>query len=79
MDLIKKPDFYQIQPEWIAPFPPVPIISTPAYGNMAAVKVCELKKVNSPKDKKVLEEAKELVYKEGFYSGVMIVGECKDK
>jgi len=33
-------------------------------------------KINSPKDQK-LPEAKEIAYKEGFYSGVMIYGEFK--
>jgi leucyl-tRNA synthetase len=31
-------------------------------------------KINSPKDQKLLE-AKEIAYKEGFYSGVMVYGE----
>lgn len=33
-------------------------------------------KINSPKDQK-LADAKEIAYKEGFYSGVMVYGEFK--
>lgn len=36
----------------------------------------ETMKINSPKDQK-LAEAKEIAYKEGFYSGVMVYGEFK--
>ena len=34
-------------------------------------------KINSQKDTKQLAEAKEIAYKEGFYSGTMLIGEWK--
>jgi leucyl-tRNA synthetase len=78
-DLKKKPEFYGIEPEWIVPFEPMCIISTPTYGDMSAQRACELLKISSPKDRMALDKAKELVYKEGFYSGKMIVGPHKGK
>ncbi|KAI8608988.1 hypothetical protein BC830DRAFT_1152810 [Chytriomyces sp. MP71] len=79
-DLIKKSGFYNVQLKWVEPFmPPKPIIQTPNYGNMAAVTVVEKLKIQSQKDKVKLAEAKEIVYKEGFYSGVILVGQFKGK
>ena len=78
-DLKKKTDFYKIKEEWVKPFDPIPIIETASLGNMAAVRVCEEMKINSPKDRRQLDEAKEKVYKEGFYSGKMIVGKYAGK
>ncbi|KAI3647532.1 hypothetical protein MP228_007753 [Amoeboaphelidium protococcarum] len=75
-DLKKKADYYKIKPEWVNGYDPIPIIETPQFGNLAAVKVVEQMKINSPKDRKLLDEAKEQVYKQGFYSGKMIVGDC---
>ncbi|KAI8988173.1 leucyl-tRNA synthetase [Mycotypha africana] len=76
-DLKKKPDYYKIEPEWVNGFEPVPIIDTPNYGNLIAPKLCEMKKINSQKDRVQLAEAKEIAYKEGFYQGVMCVGDYK--
>jgi leucyl-tRNA synthetase len=42
---------------------------------MTAPAVVEALKILSQKDKIQLAEAKEIVYKEGFYHGTMIVGE----
>lgn len=74
-DLAKKPDYYGINPEWIKPFPAVPIIHTSAYGDLAAPTVCQNRKIQSQKDRAQLALAKEEVYKEGFYNGKMLVGE----
>ncbi|KAG1065315.1 hypothetical protein G6F42_026851 [Rhizopus arrhizus] len=74
-DLKKKPEYYHIDPEWVNFVEPIPVITTPNYGNLIAPKLCEIKKINSQKDKNQLAEAKEIAYKEGFYSGVMCVGE----
>ncbi|KAG1147868.1 hypothetical protein G6F37_003759 [Rhizopus arrhizus] len=73
-DLKKKPDYYNIKAEWVA-FDPIPLIETPSYGNLTAPKLCEIKKINSQKDRVQLAEAKELAYKEAFYQGVMCIGE----
>ncbi|CAG8511883.1 10578_t:CDS:2 [Ambispora gerdemannii] len=77
-DLKKKPEYYNINPAW-ANFEPIPIINTSTYGNLAAPTVCQQKKINSQKDRVQLAEAKELVYKEGFYNGTMIYGDYKGR
>ncbi|KAK0557446.1 cytosolic leucyl tRNA synthetase [Tilletia horrida] len=76
MDLRKKAEFYKIDPAWAA-LDPIPVLETPTYGNMTAEVLVKQLKINSPKDKNQLAEAKELAYKEGFYSGTMIVGDYK--
>ncbi|GAA5885136.1 hypothetical protein JCM16303_005871 [Sporobolomyces ruberrimus] len=76
LDLRKKPEFYNIDPSWVA-IEPVPTLTTPTYGDVTAKTLVEKMKINSPKDVKQLAEAKELAYKEGFYSGVMIIGDYK--
>jgi leucyl-tRNA synthetase len=80
LDLLKKAAYYNVQKEWVEPFlPPRPIIQTPNYGDLAAVAAVEQFKIKSQKDKAQLKEAKEVVYKEGFYNGTIIVGEFKGK
>ncbi|KAJ2475130.1 cytosolic leucyl tRNA synthetase, partial [Coemansia sp. RSA 2131] len=74
-DLKKKADYYGIQPEWVSGFEPVPVISTPSYGEMMAPALCEELKINSQKDRDQLAAAKDIAYKEGFYNGIMSVGE----
>ncbi|KAL2261951.1 hypothetical protein VTK26DRAFT_2908 [Humicola hyalothermophila] len=74
-ELAKKPDFYGIKKEW-AELEIHPIIQTPTSDLLAPHLVKKLK-INSPKDAKQLQEAKELAYKEGFYQGVMKVGDFK--
>jgi leucyl-tRNA synthetase len=76
MDLRKKAEYYKIDPSWAA-FDPVPVLSTPAYGEMSAPALVKQLKIVSQKDVKQLAEAKELAYKEGFYNGTMLVGEFK--
>lgn len=76
MDLRKKAEYYKIDPAWAA-FDPVPVLSTPAYGEMSAPTLVKQLKIVSQKDVKQLAEAKELAYKEGFYNGTMLVGEFK--
>lgn len=76
MDLRKKAEFYKIDPSWAA-IDPVPVISTPTYGDMIAATLVKKLKINSPKDAKPLGDAKEIAYKEGFYNGTMLVGEFK--
>ncbi|KAJ3796995.1 hypothetical protein GGU11DRAFT_102136 [Lentinula aff. detonsa] len=75
-DLRKKAEFYKIDPSWAA-IDPVPVISTPTYGNLTAPAVVKQLKIQSQKDTKQLAEAKEIAYKEGFYNGTMLVGEFK--
>ena len=75
-DLAKKADYYGIQKEW-AELETISIINTPSYGDQCAPFLVKKLKINSPKDTKQLEEAKELAYKEGFYQGTMLVGDYK--
>lgn len=75
-ELAKKAEFYGIKKEW-AELEIVPIIDTPAYGNLAAKFLVESKKIQSPKDATLLAEAKDQAYKEGFYNGTMMLGEFK--
>lgn len=75
MDLIKKPEFYKVKSEWVASLDPVPVITTPTYGDLTAPALVKKLKINSQKDLKQLAEAKEAAYKEGFYAGTMLVGE----
>lgn len=74
-ELAKKADFYGIKKEW-AELEIFPIIQTPTSDLLAPYLVKKLK-IASPKDAKQLLEAKELAYKEGFYQGVMKVGDFK--
>jgi leucyl-tRNA synthetase len=76
LDLQKKSAYYHVKKEWVEPFlPPRPIIETPNLGNLAAVKAVEDLQIKSQKDKQQLADAKDKVYKEGFYNGKLIVGE----
>ncbi|GAO46196.1 hypothetical protein G7K_0433-t1 [Saitoella complicata NRRL Y-17804] len=72
-DLRKKAEYYKIDPSW-ASLDAVPIIRTPTYGDLTAPELCKRMKIQSPKDAKLLAEAKEAAYKEGFYQGVMLIG-----
>ena len=76
MDLRKKPEYFKIDPSW-ASIDPVPVISTPTYGDMTAPALVQKLKIQSAKDAKQLAEAKEIAYKEGFYNGTMLVGDFK--
>ncbi|KAI9832445.1 MAG: cytosolic leucyl tRNA synthetase [Phylliscum demangeonii] len=76
MDLAKKAEYYRIKKEW-AELKIVPIIQTPSYGDLTAPFLVKKMKINSPKDTKQLEEAKDLAYKEGYYQGVIVVGDFK--
>ena len=75
-DLAKKPEYYGIEKEW-AEKEIIPIIDTPTYGDKCAEYLVKQLKISSPKDSVQLAKAKELAYKEGFYQGVMKVGDFK--
>jgi len=49
----------------------IPIIKTQKWGDNAAVKICEEMGIKSQNDSGKLEEAKKLVYREGFHKGTM--------
>ncbi len=50
---------------------PIPIIKTSELGDMAAITICKQLDVKSQHDRQKLEEAKHVVYKKGFYEGMM--------
>ncbi|WFD36560.1 leucine--tRNA ligase [Malassezia cuniculi] len=72
-DLRKKAEFYGVDPAWLA-HEITPVISTPEYGNLIAETLVQKLKIQSPKDKNALAEAKDIAYKQGFYNGTMLVG-----
>ncbi|EJS41402.1 cdc60p [Saccharomyces arboricola H-6] len=75
-DLLHKPEYYGIKPEWID-YEIVPIMRTEKYGDLTAKAIVEEKKIQSPKDKNLLAEAKKIAYKEDYYTGTMIYGPYK--
>lgn len=74
-DLKKKPEYYGIDPTWVQPYEVVPVLTTPTFGHVSAEAACAKFKVVSPKDRVLLDKAKEAVYKESFYAGTMLVPE----
>eukprot|EP00835_Amoeboradix_gromovi_P004038 NODE_294_length_11497_cov_0.618530.p1 type:complete len:963 gc:universal NODE_294_length_11497_cov_0.618530:10273-7385(-) len=76
MDIKRKLDYYKCKEEWLRD--PVPIINTP-ISQLVAIDSCTKFKVKSPNDKDQLVKAKEMAYKLGFYSGVMLTGKYCNK
>lgn len=74
-DLANKPEYYGIEKEWVKEL--IPCITTEKYGESCAEFLCNMLKIQSPKDSVQLAQAKELAYKEDFYSGIMSVGAYK--
>ncbi|CDI97282.1 leucyl tRNA synthetase [Echinococcus multilocularis] len=65
---------YDVTDEMVLPFELVEIIETPGLGRLAAPKIVEEMKIASQNDHDKLREAKEKVYKLGFYDGVLLMG-----
>ena len=70
---------YGIEDYMVDPYEVIPIIQTPDYGDNAAEKVIQELKINGPKQRELLDKAKDIVYKQGFNEGTLIVGEWKGK
>lgn len=70
---------FSIPADLVLPFTPISIISSPNLGDFAAEKACADLGIKSQNDRVALEKAKELCYKEDFYSGTMKVGEHSGK
>ncbi|CAL8107072.1 unnamed protein product [Calicophoron daubneyi] len=68
---------YGITDEMVMPFEPVEIIDTPGLSRQAAVTIVDQMKIQSQNDVEKLQEAKEKVYRAGFYEGTMLVGDYK--
>ena len=64
-----------ITPEMI--FDPVHIITLEGFSGLAAKDVVEKLQIKSPKEKDKLQKAKEEVYTQGFYKGIIDIGPYK--
>lgn len=62
---------YGLDYEMLKKIKPIAIIKTERYGDMAAIKICEEMKIEDQFEEEKLEEAKKIVYKEGFHLGEM--------
>jgi len=62
---------FDIQDEWVMPFDVINIINTPKFGEASAPKICADMDIKSQNDKEKLAIAKDEVYTEGFYKGVL--------
>eukprot|EP01125_Pyxidicula_operculata_P021751 TRINITY_DN8610_c0_g1_i1.p1 TRINITY_DN8610_c0_g1~~TRINITY_DN8610_c0_g1_i1.p1 ORF type:complete len:1095 (-),score=332.96 TRINITY_DN8610_c0_g1_i1:700-3957(-) len=65
--------------DMVNPYELVPIIEIPGIGKTAAATIVDQLKIKSQNDSVQLAKAKDIVYKAGFYDGVMLVGEHAGK
>ena len=81
-DLVEKEALrakFGIREDQVVPFKPVSVVKTEALGELPAEKVVLSMGIRSQNDAVALEQAKETVYKEDFYSGVMNAGPYRDQ
>lgn len=62
---------YGLDHEKIMAIEPIAIIKTKGFGDFPAAETCRKLGVRNQNDREKLENAKELVYKSGFYTGIM--------
>ncbi|MEM4364054.1 MAG: class I tRNA ligase family protein, partial [Candidatus Diapherotrites archaeon] len=62
---------YGLNYEEICKIKPIPIINSAELGEMAAEKMVKEMNIKSPEERQKLEEAKKIVYKKGYYEGIM--------
>ncbi len=62
---------YGLLMEDVKQIKPIPIIRSDELGDLPAMKVCEELKIHSQHERDKLEQAKKIVYKKGFYAGIM--------
>lgn len=65
--------------EHVLPFTPISVVKTPTMGEFGAEWICKELGIRSQNDRDLLERAKEQLYKEDFYQGVMTQGELAGK
>lgn len=70
---------FNIDDSMVFPFEPVPIIDSSNYGSISAEVVVKQLGIKSQNDAVNLEKAKDLVYKDDFYAGIMSIGAHKGK
>lgn len=75
-DLLNKPEYFGIEKDWVKS-EIVSIIKTEKYGDKCAEFLVNELKIQSPKDAVQLAIAKESAYKEGFYNGILNIGQYK--
>lgn len=68
---------YGVLKEYVEGFDPVKIVNIPEISDLSAVDTCIKMGIKNQMDKEKLAKAKDEVYKYGFYSGVMLVGDYK--
>lgn len=66
---------FGIEEHMVEPFKVVEIIEIPGMGRAVAAAMCESMGVKSQNDKLKLAEIKEKTYMDGFYKGIMLVGD----
>ena len=79
-ELKRKPAYYGIDDRLhsqIESIEVLGIIESTTYGDMIAPRICEQMGIKSPRDMQALKEAKEVAYKDGFYSARMSVPEYR--
>ena len=68
---------HNVELEYVKDYEPVKIVNIPEISDLSAVDMCKKLKIKNHMDKDNLKKAKDEVYKYGFYSGVMLVGDYK--
>ncbi|KAI0390322.1 leucyl-tRNA synthetase [Xylariaceae sp. FL0594] len=79
VELARKREYYGVRSEWLPDVARtdvsdeglLSIIKTPDYGPLIAPALVQKLGIKSPRDGKKLAEAKDIVYKHGFYHGTM--------
>ena len=61
-----------VDPGLVASVEPVPIIRSEGWGPLPAVEICKKMSIRDQNDRKKLEQAKEEIYRSGYYTGVML-------
>lgn len=62
---------YGLDVRELAELQPLSIIRSEEFGDLPAPKVCEQMKILSQHERKKLDEAKKVIYKRGFYAGIL--------